>query len=220
MQLTKAWLYAAVAAAALATTAPASAEVVFAGFTNGCFGTGCVPSTANNGGSTEVTNGALTFRTSTFNDITSENFVPGASGLALGGNPADPNVNNLGSITVANVQDNFNQPADDFTLRVTFTLPAGTAPNSTVFFADVSGSVNPNGGGGVFLDFDNAFRTFTSSAGTFQFAVSDLNVNAGQTGSINGRIIVPGPIAGAGIPALMALGGFVWARRRKAAATA
>jgi LPXTG-motif cell wall-anchored protein len=31
---------------------------------------------------------------------------------------------------------------------------------------------------------------------------------------------VPGPIAGAGLPALMALGGFVWARRRKAAATA
>jgi uncharacterized membrane protein YgcG len=29
---------------------------------------------------------------------------------------------------------------------------------------------------------------------------------------------VPGPIAGAGLPALLALGGFVWARRRKAAA--
>jgi hypothetical protein len=33
-------------------------------------------------------------------------------------------------------------------------------------------------------------------------------------------IAVPGPIAGAGLPALMALGGFVWARRRKADATA
>ncbi len=31
---------------------------------------------------------------------------------------------------------------------------------------------------------------------------------------------VPGPIAGAGLPALIALGGFVWARRRKAAAAA
>jgi hypothetical protein len=30
--------------------------------------------------------------------------------------------------------------------------------------------------------------------------------------------IVPGPIAGAGLPALLALGGFVWARRRKAVA--
>jgi LPXTG-motif cell wall-anchored protein len=33
-------------------------------------------------------------------------------------------------------------------------------------------------------------------------------------------VAVPGPIAGAGIPALMALGGFVWARRRKAVAVA
>jgi hypothetical protein len=32
--------------------------------------------------------------------------------------------------------------------------------------------------------------------------------------------VVPGPIAGAGLPALMALGGLVWARRRKAAAAA
>jgi hypothetical protein len=31
---------------------------------------------------------------------------------------------------------------------------------------------------------------------------------------------VPGPIAGAGLPALLGLGAFVWARRRKAAATA
>jgi hypothetical protein len=33
-------------------------------------------------------------------------------------------------------------------------------------------------------------------------------------------LAVPGPIAGAGLPALLALGGFVWARRRKAAAAA
>jgi hypothetical protein len=36
----------------------------------------------------------------------------------------------------------------------------------------------------------------------------------------NGTVAVPGPIAGAGLPALLALGGFVWARRRKAAAVA
>ncbi len=46
-------------------------------------------------------------------------------------------------------------------------------------------------------------------------------INFHTTGFPGGQIrgqIVPGPIAGAGIPALMALGGFVWARRRKAAA--
>jgi hypothetical protein len=37
---------------------------------------------------------------------------------------------------------------------------------------------------------------------------------------VSGRVVVPGPIAGAGLPALLALGGFVWARRRKAAAVA
>jgi hypothetical protein len=36
-------------------------------------------------------------------------------------------------------------------------------------------------------------------------------------GEIRGQI-VPGPIAGAGLPALLALGGLVWARRRKAVA--
>jgi hypothetical protein len=36
---------------------------------------------------------------------------------------------------------------------------------------------------------------------------------------VSGRV-VPGPIAGAGLPALVALGGFMWARRRKAAAAA
>lgn len=34
------------------------------------------------------------------------------------------------------------------------------------------------------------------------------------------QMSVPGPVAGAGIPALLALGGLVWARRRKAAVAA
>jgi hypothetical protein len=40
------------------------------------------------------------------------------------------------------------------------------------------------------------------------------------TSTSESTTVVPGPIAGAGLPTVMALGGFVWARRRKAAATA
>jgi hypothetical protein len=42
------------------------------------------------------------------------------------------------------------------------------------------------------------------------------NGQGSKTMGANPGTIVPGPIAGAGLPALMALGGFVWARRRKA----
>jgi hypothetical protein len=35
-----------------------------------------------------------------------------------------------------------------------------------------------------------------------------------------GTVAVPGPVAGAGIPALLGLGGLLWARRRKATAAA
>jgi hypothetical protein len=56
------------------------------------------------------------------------------------------------------------------------------------------------------------FSTSDSLGSHFQGTLSRVVVNAFTP--------VPGPIAGAGIPALLALGGFVWARRRKAAAVA
>src|SRR4051812_31338055 len=44
-------------------------------------------------------------------------------------------------------------------------------------------------------------------------------INGGRPGELQisgvSFTVVPGPIAGAGLPALLALGGFVWARRRK-----
>jgi hypothetical protein len=62
--------------------------------------------------------------------------------------------------------------------------------------------------------------SLTSNAG--QFALQDVRqVRIGDLlapGPGGVPFVVPGPIAGAGLPALLALGGFMWARRRKAAA--
>jgi len=51
--------------------------------------------------------------------------------------------------------------------------------------------------------------SFTSSAG----GISLQDVRQVRVGDL---ITVPGPVAGAGLPALFALGGFVWLRRRRA----
>jgi hypothetical protein len=76
--------------------------------------------------------------------------------------------------------------------------------------------VNDQGSGSITIDLDNSVRTFTFAGGSFFFSVDDLILNAGQSASVTGQIRVPGPIAGAGLPVLMALGGFMWARHRKA----
>ena len=61
---------------------------------------------------------------------------------------------------------------------------------------------------------------------TGQYAIAIKGSNDGYapgsyTVGVSGNTYaVPGPIAGAGLPALLALGGFVWSRRRKAAAVA
>jgi hypothetical protein len=209
----KTWLYAAVAVATLSTAGSASAEVLFTGYTNGCFRARCTPEPNNQVNAIDV-NGGLTYRSATFNSSMSDNL------LVLYGEVGNPSVNNLGTFSLASNQANYNQSNDDFVLRVFFTSPAGTTPVTALFSADISGSVNPQGSGDITIDFDNSVRTFSSAGGNFFFSVNDLVLNAGQSASVTGQIRVPGPIAGAGLPALMALGGFVWARRRKAAAAA
>jgi hypothetical protein len=61
--------------------------------------------------------------------------------------------------------------------------------------------------GGIFISFGpDAFNTGITNI--------DFTVQSAST------VSVPGPIAGAGLPAVLTLGGLLWARRRKAAAAA
>jgi len=80
-------------------------------------------------------------------------------------------------------------------------------------------SVTPTVASAGVVEFFFAFQNMTSS-------MLSVVLSYTGTGSVNGSFfyttaggpasgnVVPGPVAGAGIPALIALGGFLWARRR------
>ena len=208
---------AAMVAATLAFAAPAHAQVTFTGFTNGCFSlTTCVPGTTS--GNTTDTYGNLTYRTATFDGTTSN--IDGF--LGLGDAPGNPNIGNLGSFSLANGDFNYNP--GNFVLRVTFTAPAGVAPSSQLFTADILGSVTGTNGG-VQIDFDNNPLVFTYTGGTFTFQLNDValirNAASGTTsdvaltGFIRTSSVVPEP----GTYMLMATGlvglGLVSYRRRQ-----
>ena len=169
-------------------------EVFVAGFTNGCFGAGCMPAT------TSIIPG-LTFSNSSFQGTT----VNG--NRSLGGNPMPgANVNNLGSITLGTEPRDYNTP---FTLVVTFTAPQGiSGSNSATFTATITGSVRSNDQGGVSVFFDNPSQTFTFNdtnceadptggvpgqqttcgTGSFTLTLNPTDIDPGQTVSITGRI--------------------------------
>jgi hypothetical protein len=89
--------------------------------------------------------------------------------------------------------------------------PAGRNPDNVRHVAGENfggGSIGGSGPlpAGVRGGFEDIFRGGDQDFNDVRFVLSSIPV--------------PGPVAGAGIPALMALGGFVWARRRKAAAVA
>jgi hypothetical protein len=113
--------------------------------------------------------------------------------------------------------------------------PAGTAPVVWGFFGAPDNDVNPDnlvitpftsGAGGLFTSIWNQPEgqntNLTAQLPNLLAGLAYINFHTTQFpgGEIRGQIVVPGPVAGAGIPALMALGGFVWARRRKAAEVA
>ena len=190
------------AVAALALTSAvavteAKAETTFAGSTQGCFGVACVPSM------TLVSTGGLGFTGSNFQGTTSNNF------LAIGGV-----LTNFGTFALGPQTQVYDGVS--FTLRVTFTLPTGTTPGNTTTTALLTGSVSNLVNGGVTIDFDNTPMSFSFPGGGFTLTLNDISVFANRTQDINGSIrATPGPVAGAGLVALLGLAGAGFAARRR-----
>jgi len=161
-------------------------EVTLAGFTNGCFGAGCIPPSTSAQQTATIL--GLTFNNSIFNGTTSSGF------LAIGNTgqpPGTQNVDNLGSFQLNSTPAMYTGQA--FTLRVTFTLPTGiNGSNTSTFSAMLTGSVTTMDMGGVFVDFNNAPIVFTfmnaSGSGSFSFNVNDVSVIAGGLVPVSGNI--------------------------------
>jgi len=165
-----------------------------------------------------TTLGGLTYLGSTFDVTTQDGFT------TVGNNSANPNIDNLGSFTLAtNPHTNYN--GQQFTLDVDFTLPTGiTGGNPATWNAVLKGSVVQNGNG-VAINFNDVTgQTFNfndgTQTGTISLQVNNLSVNAGGlTESVTGNItanttLIPEPSSAAlFLPGLFGLGGLL--RRRK-----
>ncbi len=208
-------LTSAAVAASLVFALPASAQITFTGYTNGCFysGAACVPETTA-GARTDMF-GPLTYSNSTFSVTT-------AGGSAqIGDSPALMNVNNLGSFTLPTNPANTTFVGQSFALNVFFTAPASVVPSNTTFMAALTGTVTGNTGGAT-INFDNSPKMFSWDGGTFTLEVADVNITntlGGTTVAVTGNLIattVPEP----GTYLLMASGlaglGMMYRRRRNA----
>lgn len=201
----------AVVAIGLTLAGPAQA-VEFMGFTDGCFGSGCTPTSSNLASTIPLAGTGLSFTNSTFDVTSSGGFA------AIGGAPATPNVNNLGSFTVTSATSSFN---NDFSLLVSFNAPPGVSPTSTTFVDLVTGSVTSGVGGAVNVKFDTPPQVFTFDGGAFTLSVNDVSLTALSDAS--NSIAVSGLITIQAVPeastwAMMILGfasvGFLAYRRQ------
>jgi hypothetical protein len=150
---------------------PANAtSIEVSGETLGCFGSGCgtFASSATNAADGLTFTGVNPF--DAFTDV---------SGSAT-------NID-LGQLARGNVNVPDSAPVVDFTLQVTFLLPAGSG-SPLSYTALISGK-NSGGGGPVNVDFDNSWQLISysnaSGSGSFDFAViNDLSLNKNDSENV------------------------------------
>lgn len=145
--------------------APLAAQINIVGSTQACFGLGCVAFS-----SSIIDANGTTF------DFAGSNFSTSlatpasvAAGVQLGTLSASTSTANSGAFG-----------ADQFTLRLAFTSPAG-APNTSIF-ADVLGTVNNSNGNTVAtFTFDPAVISFTG--GSFAIAIAPVTLSPNGQGA-------------------------------------
>ncbi len=194
----------------IAASAAQAQEITFTGNASGTFSN---PSTS------------LTYQGSTFNNTTLNGFAGFGSAPSM-----TSNFNNFGSLSLSN--SNFT-PSGVLNLLLTFTAPQGIQPGgqAQTFTANLTGSVNTNGQGGIFVNFGNpAQRTFTfatpTPGGSFTLTVNNVSIDAPSATQGTNMVAITGNITGSVVPepstyALMGTGlaGLVgMARRRRAVA--
>lgn len=121
---------------------------------------------------------------------------------------------NLGLLADATIALKDVSPIEMFFYSGNYDTP-GSAPGSAVWYLEVFSTFNTVTG---FVDVEwNGFdaMAFQRPSGTITVPFDTLKFNVGKT-TVPELVEVPGPIAGAGIPALLAFGGLVAWRRRRA----